>query len=121
MNDFNPDIHETGRCVVVNGEKQCKNIFKLYIKTGSVVELGAKITCRFNTILPFQSSILFPIFQSTIECPEYTDVEGCTKLGTLTVDVQDPSEENRDFRANMIVGNTELRVTAFDEKSTFIC
>jgi hypothetical protein len=47
----------------------------------------------------------------------YTDVEGCTKLGTLKVDIQDPSEENRHFRVNMIFGNTELKVTAFDEKS----
>jgi hypothetical protein len=44
LKDFNADIHETGRCVVVNGEKQCKDIFTLYIKTGSVVELGSKIT-----------------------------------------------------------------------------
>jgi hypothetical protein len=44
MNDCNPYTHETGRCVVVNGKKKCKNIFKLYIKTGYVVELGSKIT-----------------------------------------------------------------------------
>jgi hypothetical protein len=31
--------------------------------------------------------------------------------------VQDPSEEIRKFRVNMIFGNTELKVTAFDEKS----
>ena len=93
----------------------CDNLFSLYIKTGSVVELGSKITSRFNTIQPFT------IVQSTIECPQYTDVEGCTKLGTLTVDIQDPSEENRDFLVDIIFGNTELKVTAFDEKSGVEC
>jgi hypothetical protein len=121
INNFNPDIHELGRCVVVNGKKKCENIFKLYIKTGSVVELGAKITGIIETAEPFQSIATFPIFQSTIECPQYIDVEGCTELGTLTVDIQDPSEEIRDFRVNMIFGNTELKVTAFDEKSGVEC
>jgi hypothetical protein len=41
-NDFNPDIHEPGRCIVVNGQKECDSIFDMYMKTGSVVELGAK-------------------------------------------------------------------------------
>ena len=115
--DFNPDIHEPGRCVVVNGKKKCDNIFNLYIKSGSVVELGDKITGKHRTTKPFQSKIPFPIFQSTIECPQYTDVEGCSELGTLRVDIQDPSEEIRVFRVNLIFGNTELKVTAFDKKS----
>jgi hypothetical protein len=121
MKNFNPDIHEPGRCVVRNGKKKCDNLFYIYIKTGSVVELGAKITNILHTIIPFQSSVPFSIFQSTIESPQYTDVEGCTKIGTLTVDIQDPSEENRYFRVNMIFGNTELKVTAFDEKFEVEC
>jgi hypothetical protein len=44
MADFNPDIHEPGRCVVRNGKKMCENIFDIYIKIGSVVELGAEVT-----------------------------------------------------------------------------
>ena len=119
--DFNPDIHEPGRCVVVNGKKKCHNLFNLYIKSGSVVELGVKITGKHRTTKPFQSRIPFPIFQSTIEGPQYTDVEGCTELGTLRVDIQDPSEEIRVFRVNLIFGNTELKVTAFDEKSGAEC
>ena len=118
---FNPDIHEPGRCVVINGEKMCRNIFKLYIKTGSVVEQGAKITDEFTVIIPIQSRLSLPIFQSTVECPQYTDEEGCTELGTLTIVIQDPSEEKRDVRVNMIFGNTELKVTAFDEKSGVEC
>jgi hypothetical protein len=51
----------------------------------------------------------------------HIDVEGCTELGTLTVDVQDPSEEERTFSVNFIFGNTELKVTAFDEKSGVEC
>ena len=121
MVNFNPDIHEPVRCVVRNGMKMCKNFFNIYIERESVVELGAKITDEFTTIRPFQREIVFPIFQSTIECPQYTDVEDCTKLGILTVVIQDPSKEIRHFRVNMIFGNTELKVTAFDEKSGVEC
>jgi hypothetical protein len=119
--DFNPDIHEPGRCVVINGKKKCRNIFKLYIKAESVVKLGANITGGLQTTAPLQRIIAFPIFQSTIECPQYTDVEGCTKLGSLKLHIQDPSEEIRDIRVNMIFGNTELKVTAFDEQSGVEC
>jgi hypothetical protein len=83
--------------------------------------LERKILCCLGaghtTNRPFQRRVSFPIFQSTIECPQYTDVEGCTELGTLTFDIQDPSEEIRDFRVDMIFGNTELKVTAFDVQS----
>jgi hypothetical protein len=119
--DFNPDFHEPGRCVVRNGKKKCKKCFCIYIKAGSVLEPGVKITNIPHTLKPFQSRVLFSIFQSTIESPQYTDVEGCTNLGTLTVDIQNPSEENRYFRVNIIFGNTELKVTAFDEKSGVEC
>jgi hypothetical protein len=48
---------------------------------------GVKITNIPHTLKPFQSRVLFSIFQSTIESPQYTDVEGCTNLGTLTVTI----------------------------------
>ena len=119
--DFNQDIHEPGRCVVKNGRQMCINLFKLYIKTGSVVELGAKITGRHKTIKPFQPVVTFPIVQSTIECPQYTDVEGCTELGTLSIDIPNPSQEIRSLLVNLIFGNTELKVTAFDVQSGAEC
>ena len=119
--DFNPDIHEPGRCVVINGKKKCSNIFKPYIKRGSVVELGSNITGELETSAPLQRIVSFPVFQSTIECPQYTNVEGCKQLGSLTVHIRDPSEELRDFRVNMIFGNTEFKVTAFDTKSGVEC
>ena len=118
---FNPDIHEAGRCVVKNGKQMCENLFKLYIKKGSVVELGAKITGRHKTIKPFQGRVFFPIVQSTIECPQYTDVDGCTVLGTLIINIPDPSQETRSQRVNLIFGNTELKVTAFDVQSGVEC
>jgi hypothetical protein len=42
--------------------KMCKNIFDIYIKTGSVVELGVKITDEFIAMRPFQSEIVFPVY-----------------------------------------------------------
>ena len=63
---FNPDIHEPGRCVVIGGKKWCKNTFYIYIKTGSVVELGTKIIRIIVTTEPFHRTLLLPIFQSTI-------------------------------------------------------
>ena len=105
-------------------ERKCVTIYLAFTKKpGSVIELGAKITNVLHTSKPSQSRVSFSIFQSTLKYPQYADVEfeGCTKLGTLTVDIQDPSEEERNFRVNMIFGNTELKVTAFDEQSGVEC
>ena len=119
--EFNSDIHDLGRRVVINGKEKCDFIFDIYKKIGSVVKMGANITDNFKTVRPFQSEISFPIFRSTAECPQYTDVEDCTKLGTLRAHIQDPSYEIRDFRLTMIFGNTEFRVTVFDIKSGVEC
>jgi hypothetical protein len=72
-----------------SGKKKCRNIFSIYIKAESVIKLGANITGGLTTSAPLQSIIAFPIFQSTIECPQYTDVEGCTQLGSLELHIKD--------------------------------
>jgi hypothetical protein len=115
--DFNPDIHDLGRRVVINGKEMCGNIFSIYTNVGSVLKLGANITNNFHNLEPFQRNVSFPIFQSTADCPQYTDVEDCTQIGSLRVQIQDPSEEIRDFRVTMMFGHTELRITVVDENS----
>jgi hypothetical protein len=42
-----------------SSDGSCTSIFCIYIKTGSVVELGAKITDEFKTMNPFQSRVSF--------------------------------------------------------------
>lgn len=63
--DFNPDIHEPARRKIVNGNEECKNIFKIYLKTGSVVDFGEHITKKHKTAHEFQSKVSFRVFQST--------------------------------------------------------
>jgi len=55
---------------------------------------------------------------------EHTRVSNCFSTndhGPFLIHIQDPSEEILAFRVNMIFGNTELKVTAFDEKSGAEC
>lgn len=118
---FNPEIHESARRVIVDGKAECRDIFKLYVKTGSVVELGSQITGKHRTRKEFQSEVSFPVFQSRKERPKYTDEEGCTHLGTLRIDIPNPSKEKRSLRVNLIFGHTELKVTAFDVESGSKC
>jgi hypothetical protein len=51
LRSFNPDIHEPSLCIVVDGKKMCRRIFCIYIKRGSVVELGAKSSLVYKTII----------------------------------------------------------------------
>lgn len=118
---FNEKVHELKRRTYIDGEWKCKNLFKLYIKKGTTVELGSKKTGKHRTSEEFQRAVCFHLFQSTSENPKYTDEEGCTELGELTIEIPDPSKEKRSLRVNLIFGNTELKVTAFDVNSGTEC
>ncbi|XP_071144370.1 heat shock 70 kDa protein 12B-like [Mytilus edulis] len=122
VNDlFDREVHELARRTIIDGKEKCKNIFKLYVKVGSVVELGSQITGGHKTTKAFQKNVKFTVFQSTSECPKYTDEEGCTELGCFTINIPDPSEEIRSLRVSLIFGLTELKVTAYDVQSETKC
>ncbi|CAC5387186.1 unnamed protein product [Mytilus coruscus] len=119
--EFNSEIHDLARRTVGKDRDECKHLFGVYVKTGSVVELGEEITVRRCTRHEFQRGVTFRFFQSTKECPKYTDEEGCTKLGSLTIEIPNPSKERRSFRVSFNFGHTELKVAAFDVKSGAKC
>ena len=83
-------------------------IFSLFLRGLTKFDTKLLIDC---------SNFKFSVAENHIN----TNVDGCTELETLTVDVQDPWEENRYFRVNMISGSTELKVTAIDEKFGIEC
>ncbi|XP_071142785.1 heat shock 70 kDa protein 12A-like [Mytilus edulis] len=118
---FDPDIHDPARRTMVRGKEKCSNLFKLYVTIGSVVELGSQIEGRHKTINENQRFVNFPVYQSTSENPKYTNEEGCTLLGTLRIEIPDPSKEIRSLRVNLIFGHTELKVRAYDVQSGAEC
>lgn len=114
---FNPEVHDRGRRTLMDGEEVCRHLFRVYIQIGAAVELGEHISFERKTAYEFQSRATFHFFQSTKECPKYTDEEGCTKLGSLSIEIPNPSKEYRSFRVSFIFGHTEIKVTAVDVKS----
>ncbi|CAC5387185.1 unnamed protein product [Mytilus coruscus] len=117
---FNPKIHDKHRLIKKNGLDRCENIFCIYAKRGSAVNLGERIPHKLSTTTEVKKNLTFAIFQSPKECPQYTDEDGCTCLGKVVIKVT-PSKEEQMFNCVMMFGHTELKVTVYDEQTGKEC
>lgn len=118
---FNPDIHDIHHLVKIDGKDKCDNLFQIYAKRGSVVKLGDKIQNTFDTSKEFQKSLTFSVYQSSKECPMYTDEDECKLLGKVIIEIPIPSKEKQVLICSMVFGNTELKVTVCHKETGKEC
>lgn len=85
----------------------------MIICANKTVKLGTTIK-RVYKIPSLSNEIDIHIFATETGLPMYTNTEGCRKIGTLTVCIPRPSEEEREVEVNFIFGNTELNVRAVE-------
>lgn len=116
---FNPDIHDKHRLIKKHGKDMCSNVFAIYVKKGSVVKLGETIQ-HGQSKTAATKQVIFGIFQSSKECPIYTDEDDCKCLGEIVLDIP-KSKEVQKFSCAMMFGHTELKVTVFDEQTGKEC
>lgn len=109
MTTFEPGVHDKHRLIKVDGIEKCNYVFCKYVKKGSVVHLGEKNKRVHCTSSQYQKVVAFSVFQSSKECPIYTDEKECKLLGKLAFNVPVPTKETQDFSCVMILGYTELK------------
>jgi len=114
---FDPDKHEQRRkfTSAVNGTDLCRNVFSEIIQQNKSVALGTKVSHRYSTTIPNQSSMTIAVYASTKEKPVYVDEDCCDLIGTAETEIPFPSEEERYVLVEYIFGNTEISMTATDE------
>ena len=114
---FDPDKHEQDRkytCKFTDNIR-CHGVFGEIIKQNKSVARGTKISRRFSTFRPNQSTIIVKVHASNKEKPMYVDDDGCVLIGQATIDIPLPSEEERWVSVEYIFGNTEISMTATEE------
>ncbi|CAC5385494.1 unnamed protein product [Mytilus coruscus] len=115
MNLFDHDSHDTAKLVIVDGQERCDNSFLVVKQLNEDTPSGTKVTKVLSTIESLQTELELPVFVSDKENPTYTDEPGCMHLGTITIDIPNPSEDDRNFDVEFHFGNTELTVTATEQ------
>ncbi|KAL3857340.1 hypothetical protein ACJMK2_012017 [Sinanodonta woodiana] len=105
----------------------CNNIFIKIVEAGQHVTLHERQKERFfNLNTHDQDTYVFPVYVSCLTSPTYVTDDGCSKLGSVTIEGIDTSVplKDRKVAVSMIFGGTEIEVEARDvhtgRKSTVI-
>ncbi|XP_053400026.1 heat shock 70 kDa protein 12A-like [Mercenaria mercenaria] len=117
--DFQDGVHPLNKKVKIGGKTKCKDVFAVHVKKGQELIVGeAQSNKRYIPLEPAQISLVFDIYTSTEEDPQYVTDVGCEYVGQLEVEVPDLSGgKARGVWVKMIFGGTEVTVEAREEKT----
>ncbi|XP_052791588.1 uncharacterized protein LOC128225721 [Mya arenaria] len=94
-----------------------KDVFARHVKKGQELVAGEpQSSQRYTPLEADQLSLVFDVFTSPEEDPQYVTDVGSVHIGQLEVDVPDSGKE-RGVWVKMIFGGAELTVHATDEKT----
>ncbi|KAL3858893.1 hypothetical protein ACJMK2_009142 [Sinanodonta woodiana] len=117
--EFDPEVHPEEKKIIKAGNFHCRDVFGVFIRVNTPVEIGHSVTKCYSTIAPFQSAIRLQIFSSSDPEPKFTTDPGCLKVGELAIFIPDPSAEQRSVFVEFKFGYTELQVLAFEATTRF--
>lgn len=102
------------------GTVRCRDRFAIFVRSGQSVPVGTALMQEFQPRDPWTTLVSLPVYASEQRNPRYTDVEGSTKIGELTVDVSATVKlpaDRRNIVVTLTFGNTEITVHARDTHS----
>ncbi|XP_052083291.1 heat shock 70 kDa protein 12B-like isoform X3 [Mytilus californianus] len=109
--DFNRNIHDQTRLVIIDGKEMCKKCFWPIIKSNQTTAVGTKVRNRLHSTKKFEKRLVLPVYASHKESPMYIDEPGCVHIGTVYINIPNPSENTLYINVEFYFGNTELTVT----------
>lgn len=115
--EFNHNKHPKAKLVMIDGQEMCRYIFSTVKKINEDTSSGTKVTKTILTTTKFQRGLKLPVFASTKEDPMYTDESGCFHIGTVKIEISQPSEDNIYFDVEFNFGNTEFTVTVTERET----
>lgn len=115
--EFDPAIHREDKKVTIDDKDMCVDCFSTIISAGTEIEIGHKEMANFSTTSYYQELATVKIFCSPHNEVQYTDDEGCFKLGELSVSL-DGDIMTHDFDVIFVFGDTELQVMAIEHGSS---
>ena len=116
---FEEGIDPVSKRIIKERGAVCKDVFSKHVQQNQIVKAGEpqKQKC-YRPLKTTQSRMSLPIYASEFRNPFYVTDTGCTKIGTITVDMPDKTGGlARDVLVSFTFSGTEINVTAEDTTS----
>lgn len=112
---YNPSVHDRKYMKMVDGKERCNKLFDCILKRDTIIPTGTKTT-KVYTKEPAHRDKTLKLFKSENECPIYTDEDGCSLVGELSVDCMDRIKRLT-VNVDIFFGETEIGVTITEHDS----
>lgn len=115
---FIKDKHPESKKKLINGIEYCTDTFDIHVNKDMLVHCNEETEKTYFPLYENQTSVNFPVFASNAVEPQYTDDEGCKKIGSLTVPMPNTTGGTlRKVKAKFKFGATKITVEGLDETS----
>lgn len=116
--DFIHGEHPEEKKVVADGIEKCNDIFNLFVKENTSVQIGQKVTSTYSVVRASDTNITFTFFSSDNPDAKYITDPGMKKLGSVMVLSPDTWKgKDREIVVSMYFGGTEITAAAYDVTS----
>ncbi|XP_066428964.1 heat shock 70 kDa protein 12B isoform X1 [Eleutherodactylus coqui] len=125
LNKFVEGKHPKEKLLVKEDKNWCTDIFDKFVSVDQSVALGDIVQRSYCPARLGQRKIIINIYCSSSDDVVYITDPGVRKCGTINLDLPDLNEANgkilrREIKASMQFGDTEIKVTAMDVKTSKI-
>ncbi|XP_077334237.1 heat shock 70 kDa protein 12B [Lithobates pipiens] len=123
LNKYVEGKHPKEKLLVKDGKNWCTDIFDKFVSVDQSVALGDIVQRSYCPARLGQRKIIINIYCSSTDDVVYITDPGVRKCGTINLDLPDINDAKtfrREIKASMQFGDTEIKVTAMDVKTSKI-
>ncbi|XP_015269508.1 PREDICTED: heat shock 70 kDa protein 12B [Gekko japonicus] len=124
LNKFVEGKHPQEKLLVKDGRKWCTDIFEKFVSVDQSVALGEVVQRSYCPARAGQRKIIINVYCCATDDVVYITDPGVRKCGTISLDLEEldesgsPKRGRREIRASMQFGDTEIKVTAMDVRTS---
>lgn len=124
LNKFVEGKHPQEKLLVKEGKNWCTDIFEKFVSVDQSVALGEVVQRSYCPARPGQRKTIINIYCCATDDVVYITDPGVRKCGTISLELEalgdagSPARGRREIRASMQFGDTEIKVTAMDIRTS---
>ncbi|XP_071609189.1 heat shock 70 kDa protein 12B [Heliangelus exortis] len=122
LNKFVEGKHPREKLLVKEGKSWCTDIFEKFVSVDQSVALGEVVQRSYCPARPGQRKTIINIYCCSTDEVVYITDPGVRKCGTISLELEGggggDARGRREIRASMQFGDTEIKVTAVDTRTS---